>query len=85
MNKLIPLGKINMKYRILEKSCFYTPQYKKLFRWKNFREDCVIFGVKFPTSEIVVFADLFGAKKFLDEQIKKRQSAKSTPTVHNYP
>jgi len=74
-----------MKYRILEKSCFYTPQYKRFFRWKNFCEDYVVFGVKVPSSDIMIFSDLFGAKKFIDEQIKKRQSAKSPTVVHKYP
>lgn len=74
-----------MKYRILEKDCFYTPQYKKFFCWKNFHKEYMIFGVPIPISETAVFSDLYGAKKFLDEQIKKRQSAKSAPTVHNYP
>lgn len=74
-----------MKYRILEKDCFYTPQYKKFFCWKNFRKEYMIFGVPIPISETAVFSDLFGAKKFLDEQIKKRQATKVLPMIHKYP
>lgn len=72
-----------MKYRIVEENCFYTPQYKKFLFWEDFNQQKSFYGVEFDTT--VIFSDLYGAKKFLDEKITKKNHKKPPPIIHPYP
>lgn len=65
-----------MKYRILEDSPLFIPQYKRLFFWQDFFKIRKWMGFLYRSKE--AFSSLEGARKFLDEEINKKSNKKQT-------
>ena len=69
-----------MKYRILEESPLFIPQYRRFFFWRDFFKIREWMGLIYHSKE--AFSSLGDARKFLDELMNNNAAKKAKAKVY---